>query len=255
MRAMDAIRLGLQVRALRRRRGWRQLDVGQRAALSRSAIGRIERGDIRGLPIDSLSRTAEALGGRLDISLRWHGEGLDRLLDAEHAALVDALVRLYQACAWEAAVEVSFAIGGERGSIDALSYRPDLRLVAVNEVKSVVPDAQATVQTLDRKSRLALAIARQHGWDADRVARFLVIGDSRTSRRRVDTHSALFRAAFPLHGRDAAAFIRSPSRDPVSGLLFLSPAHRVSAQRGSVGRHRVQRPQPSVDEQRRGDRS
>ncbi|HEY4634903.1 MAG TPA: hypothetical protein VIH00_13385, partial [Candidatus Limnocylindrales bacterium] len=204
--------------------------------------GRIERGEIAGMPLEVLVRVAAVLGARLDVSLRWNGEALDRLLDEDHATIVDALVGLYRAAGWEVAVEASFAIAGERGSIDVLAYQPSLRLVAVNEVKSVVPDAQATIHTHDRKSRLALAIAAQRGWDADRVARFLVIGESRTSRRRVEAHASLFGAAYPVRGRAAVAWIRSPTREPVSGLFFLSPAHGVGRKTVVAGRHRVRLP-------------
>ena len=41
---MDALRLGLQLRALRIRRRWRQLDVALRAGVSRGTISNIERG-------------------------------------------------------------------------------------------------------------------------------------------------------------------------------------------------------------------
>ena len=240
------VRLGLQFRALRRRRRWRQSDVGERAGVSKSTVGRIERAESGAVSIETLAKVAAVLGARLDVSLRWNGEALDRLLDADHAALVDTLVGLYRSAGWELAVEVSFAIAGERGSIDVFAHDPRQRLVAVNEVKSVVPDAQATVHSHDRKSRLALTIARQRGWAADRVARFLVVGESRTSRRRVEAHERLFDAAYPLRGRAAIAWIRSPTREPVSGLFFLSPARRVGATSRSVGRHRVRVRRPNL---------
>jgi len=236
---MDPVRIGRQVRALRRRRGWRQLDLASRAGASKSTVGRIERGEFYSMPLDTIERVATALGARLDAALRWHGEALDRLLDEDHAALVDALVSLYRAAGWEVAVEASFAIGGERGSVDVVACRADLRIVAINEVKSVVPDAQATIHVHDRKARLGLAIARQRGWDADRVARFLVVGDSRTSRRRVAAHGPLFGAAYPLRGREALGWIRAPSRDPMSGLFFLSPVHPAGHNRQGTGRQRV----------------
>jgi transcriptional regulator with XRE-family HTH domain len=58
------------LRALRRRRGWRQADLGRRAATSRSTIGRIERGEFVGLLIDTLRAVAGAVGARLEVSLR-----------------------------------------------------------------------------------------------------------------------------------------------------------------------------------------
>lgn len=200
------------------------------------------------MAIDRLVRVVAGLGASVDMSVRWNGEALDRLLDEDHAAIVDALVALYEPGLWETAVEVSFAIAGERGSVDLLAYRPDLRLVVVNEVKSVVPDAQATIHAHDRKSRLALSIAHQRGWRADRVARILVIGDNRTARRRVERHDALFRAAYPLRGRELLAWLRSPSRpegsQPISGLLFLSAARGAGRSGGVTHRHRIRAVKP-----------
>src|SRR4029079_9408021 len=112
----------------------------------------------------------------------WNGEGLDRLLDQAHAGLVDQLVIRLRAAGWVADVEASFSIRGERGSIDVLGYHEATGIVLVTEVKSVVPDSQATVYGLDRKARLAPEIARQRGWTCRGVARLLVIGDSSTSR-------------------------------------------------------------------------
>jgi ribosome-binding protein aMBF1 (putative translation factor) len=39
--AMDAVRFGHQVRALRRRRGWRQEDLAERTSMSRGVIAGI----------------------------------------------------------------------------------------------------------------------------------------------------------------------------------------------------------------------
>ena len=42
--AMDVVRFGLGMRALRRRRGWTQDEVGRKARVSRSVVWRLERG-------------------------------------------------------------------------------------------------------------------------------------------------------------------------------------------------------------------
>ena len=121
--SMDLRRVSRAVRALRMRRGWRQADLAREARLSRSIVGRIERGEHDGLTIDAVVAVAEALGATVQLELRWQGEGLDRLLDEGHATLVDRVVR-GSGAGWEVAVEVSFASGGERGSIDVLAWHP-----------------------------------------------------------------------------------------------------------------------------------
>lgn len=194
---MDIVRTGRQFRALRHRQRQRQEDVSARAGCSRSDVGRVERGQADRLKLATLERIATALGARLELRLSWNGEALDRLMDAGHAALVELVVATLQAAGWECAVEVSFNIRGERGSVDVLAFHRATRIVLVVEVKSVVPDVQATLMTLDRKARLGRQLAELQGWSASGVSRLLVVGESRTSRRRVDAHATVFRTALP----------------------------------------------------------
>jgi transcriptional regulator with XRE-family HTH domain len=142
---MDALRFGRQFRALRIRLESRQKDVSARAGLSRSLIASIDRGEIEGVTVGALVRAARALGADVDIRLRWRGEQLDRLIDEAHAAIVEATVVLLKRHGWIVEVEVSFAIWGERGSIDVLAFHPEFGALLVIEVKASVPDSQATI--------------------------------------------------------------------------------------------------------------
>ena len=191
--AVDVVRFGLSVRALRRRRRWRQLDLADRAGVSRAAISRIERGRADRLTLRTLNQIADALVARIDVRLLWNGEGLDRLLDEEHAGLVEAVIRELEAARWEPATEVSFSIRGERGSVDVLAFHPATSTLLVVEVKSVVPDLQAMLATLDRKTRLAGAIGRERSWAATHTGRLLVVRDDRTARRRIASYEAIRR--------------------------------------------------------------
>jgi len=176
---MDALRVGRSLRALRLRRHLRQADVATRAGISRAQYGRIERGEIRGISVASLHAAVDALGASLELRVRWHGEGLDRLLDEAHSRLANAVVEGLERRGWTTAVEVTFNHFGERGSIDVLAWRAVAATLLVIEVKSVVPDAQAMISTLDRKARLAREIGRGRGWKATVVGRLLVIADYR----------------------------------------------------------------------------
>lgn len=238
---MDPVRLGHSYRALRLNKRWRQVDLGAKAKVSRSMISRIERGQLSSIPIATLRRIAAALGTTLEIRVQWNGEGLDRLLDQAHAGLVEALVRRLRADGWVTEVEASFSIRGERGSIDVLGYHEATGIVLVAEVKSVVPDSQATLIGVDRKGRLAPEIARSRGWTCRGVARLLVVGDSSTSRRRIDALAATYRTAFPVAGREVQAWLQTPDR-PISGLLFLPFAHSPHTKRSTTGMQRVRRP-------------
>jgi transcriptional regulator with XRE-family HTH domain len=237
---VDLLRVGRSLRALRIRRGYRQLDVAEAAGLSRAKVARIEAANLRRIPLGDLDAVAQALGADLELRIRWHGEGLDRLLDAAHAALVERVVRLLLKCGWEPSVEVSFNLGGERGSIDVLARHAPTGAVLVVEVKSVVPDAQSMLAGLDRKARLAPAIAGTRGWTARQVGRLLVIGDTSTSRRRVDSLEAVLATTYPDRAARVRAWLRDPS-GPLSGLLFLPYVHGVSGRRMPMARQRVRR--------------
>lgn len=222
---MDLVRFGRGIRALRLRKRWRQLDLAAASGVSQSVVAMIELGQGRRLIVETYEKIAEALGARFDLVLRWNGEALDRLLDSDHASLVEAVARQLKDAGWEVRTEVSFAIWGERGSVDVLAWHAATRTVLVIEVKSVVPDVQATLFGLDRKGRLAIEIAASVAWTAAKVGRLLVVSGDRTSRRRVERHAATFEAALPDRLLAVRRWIRKPEPNrPLRGLMFVTPA-------------------------------
>lgn len=232
---MDVIRFGLGMRALRRRRRWTQAHLAAMAKVSRSVIWRVERGYADRVAVHVLVRVATALDARIDMRLLWQGEGLDRLLDARHASLVERTVGILTSSDWAVAIEVSFNVRGERGSIDILAFHAATGSLLVIEVKSVVPDMQAMLVGIDRKGRLALEIGRQRGWKVTLVTRLLVLPDDQTARRRVARHDAIFRAALPARTVDVRRWIRHPEGTR-PGVLFLSDARHTGT------RHRISMP-------------
>jgi len=70
------------VRFLRLKKGWAQQTLGVRAEVSREMVSRTERGDLSGMTLGSIDRIVGALGATVHLQLRWHGEQLDRLIDA-----------------------------------------------------------------------------------------------------------------------------------------------------------------------------
>jgi len=236
---MDMVQLGRSIRALRLRRRWRQLDLANAARVGRTVIARIERGLGDTVPLRKLEAVAHALGARLDLRLNWNGEALDRVLDAAHARLVDVMVGRLRAAGWEVATEATFMIRGERGSVDVLAWHPLTRVLLLIEVKSVVPDVQAMLAALDRKVRLGRGIALDRGWTPAQVGTLLVIGASRTSRRRVESLAATFDAAFPDRGNVVRHWLKAPSAElPLRGLLFLSFGQEVTTRHRASTRAR-----------------
>ncbi len=115
---------------------------------------------------------------------------------------------------------MSFAIFGERGSIDVLGRHPGGALVAV-EVKASIGDANQTLIGIDRKARLTPEIARKRGWRAGPVAALLVVGEGTTNRARISRHAPAFGAALPAPAQACRSWIRRPVGTPPRGIVFI----------------------------------
>jgi transcriptional regulator with XRE-family HTH domain len=222
------VRIGLAIRSLRRRRGWTQRELGSRGGCSASQVSRIERGALRHVSIGLIERLLAPLGARLSIRVLWQGEELDRLLDRGHATIVEAVIGILTRNGWDVFPEATFQGGGERGSIDILAWHATSRVLLVMEVKSVMPDIQATLGGIDKKARVAPALARQRNWVPDYVARILVLADDRTSRRRVSAFAETFDRALPFRTAAVKRWLAAPI-GPLAGVLFLSDLPRVQA--------------------------
>ena len=205
------MRLGSVCRALRIKKRWRQADLAERAGVARTTVSDLETGHIERTRVDSVVRMVEALGGRIDFAVRWHGGELDRLLNARHSALHESVARTLRTIGgWQIAPEVSFNTGGEKGAIDILAWHPATRTLLVIELKTSIVDISDLMGTLDRKRRLASVVSRPRGWYPATVAVWLVVGDSATNRRRVSAHAKTLRAALPSDGRTISGWLRQP---------------------------------------------
>jgi transcriptional regulator with XRE-family HTH domain len=231
--------LGRVVRALRRRRGWRQEDAALRAGVSRSTWSRIEAGHLDRLTFSVVRHCLAALEVRLELLPRWRGAELERLLDEGHAALQGAWKTRLEACGWHARAEVSFNRYGERGRMDLLAWHPSLRILLVVEVKTEIADAQALLGAMDAKVRLAPFVARGQGWYAPAVVvPALIVADESTNRRRMDRIQPLL-THLTRRGKAGISWLRRPQAAPGGLLIFsiLSPVHARNVRR--VGAHRV----------------
>lgn len=238
--------MGLVVKTLRQRKRWRQEDLARLARVSRQLVGRIEAGRIDGVDVRRLRRVAGAVGARVEYQIRWPGEDIDRLLNARHAAMHEAMARVFRELEeWIAVPEVSFSIFGERGVIDIVAWNPRRRALLIVELKTALVDVNDLMGTMDRRRRLARRIARDHGWDPRTVSVWVVLADTPTNRRRLAAHATVLRAAFPADGRTMRGWLRNPST-AVSALSFLSIATLGGVSRASDRRARVRRRGSSV---------
>ncbi len=187
---MRDLEVGRLLRLLRIRRGWRLRDVADRAGLSLATIGRTELGSITSVAV------VRAHAAVLDIRVEWRvvGRGADvaRLLDEEHAAIVEALAASMGRQGWRVEVESSYNEYGERGRIDLLAFDPGSRELAVVEVKTELADLQDLFGSLSVKARLAARLGRRRGWNALRVVSVLAAAATSANRSIVAAHPALF---------------------------------------------------------------
>jgi transcriptional regulator with XRE-family HTH domain len=247
---MNDQQIGAAFRAVRIRRKLRQRDVARLAGVSQTTVSRLERGHFEYLSLITLRRIAAALDIRLDLTARWRGGELDRMVSAKHAALHESLARAFvELPGWEMRPEVSFAVYGERGIVDILAWHAGYRVLLVIELKTEIVDVNELIGTLDRKRRLAPAIARDLGWTPAHVGAWVVIAESRTSRRRIVEHRTVLRAAFPAGGRAIRAWLREPA-GPIASLSIwtvdrtrtsLAPTKRVRAPPAARGARRESR--------------
>ncbi len=238
---MDDQRAGRSILVLRQRRSWRQVDLAARAGVSQSAISDIERGRIDRYTLATVRRVVGAFGGSVRLDIQWAGRGdLDRLLDADHAQLVNAWSTLHRRAGWDLWPEASYSIFGERGRIDLLAFHRPTETLEVAECKTGIWDLQETLGRLDAKLRLGPQVATQRGWRVRRTIAALVVAEGRTARRRIDDHSHLFET-FDVRGRAATAFVRDPRRAARALLAFVVLPRTNQTGLRRAGQRRVHR--------------
>jgi HTH-type transcriptional regulator/antitoxin HipB len=236
---MHPVRIGRIVRTLRRRRGWTQTELGRRAGLSQQAVSLVEIGQYRRLSFECVERMLAALDAELDVGVRWRGGELDKVLDSGHAALEGLLATELSEHGWLVEVEVTYAIDGDRGSIDLLAFHPESAALLVAEIKTDVASADGTLRRHDEKVRLGSRIARDRfGWVAATVSRLLVLPDASTPRRRARSLARLLDHVYPARGHEVRRWLRRPL-GRLAGILFLSTTKTVGDRRDFTSRRRI----------------
>ncbi len=236
---VDDLTVGNVFRAVRRRRRLRQLDVARASGVSQQTVSVIERGRLDAVDLDTLRRVGRVLEIAVPFAPRWRGPELDRLLDRDHAALVERCVGAFEAHGWTVIPEWSFNHFGDRGSVDVLAWHPSARAIAVVEVKTRIVDVQDLLAKVDRKVRVVREILpRERGWNALGVGRLLVVPDSRSVRDAIDQHARTFAVAFPARTVAARRWVAHPVGD-LAGIWFLASTSVASGERKRARNGRV----------------
>lgn len=207
----------------------------------------LERGHFDGFRVKVVGVVCVALEMSLPFSPRWRGPDLGRMLDREHATLVDQTVARLKSEGWPTLVEYTFSVFGERGSVDVIGWRDDFAARLIAEVKSAIVDQQDLFSSTDRRRRLVPPLlAHERGWRALHVGLLLVMPDRTANRDALARHAASFEAAFPARSRQIRRWLREPG-STIAGALFVRNMPAPHAKCGSGGPHRVRRPRPTVE--------
>jgi hypothetical protein len=222
MPAADDERLAELYRKLRRQAGLTQLEISIAAAVPLRDPHRLESGDASQISLGRIRRLFAQLDARTRLTIWWNGAALDRLLDEEHAAMVERAAVLIGGYGWATPTEVTFSQYGERGSIDILGHREDLSAAAVCEVKSAFGSLEELNRTMDLKVRLAPKICEERfGWRPRYVARLLLVPSVASTRRIVAMHSRTMDELYPARAWEIRRWLRTP-RSNLGGIWFLS---------------------------------
>jgi transcriptional regulator with XRE-family HTH domain len=225
---MDPLRFGRFVRAVRQRLDLRQRDVAVQAGVSASVVSRIERGRLDEVTWASIIRVCTVLEIRLDLRARWRGFEGDRLLDSDHATIVEFIVRELTAAGWLVIVEYTFNHFGDRGSVDIVAWHGATCALLIIEVKTQIVEINQLVASIDRKARVVPRLLRsEKGWRPAVVGRLLIARDTRTVRAAIERHPATFASSLPDRTLRCWKWIAAPSGN-LAGLMFLSN-HRLAA--------------------------
>jgi transcriptional regulator with XRE-family HTH domain len=233
---MDAVRAGKVLRVVRRRRRWTQLELAARASVAQQTVSLLERGLADDMTLRSIKRVAAPLGISVDLTLRWRGPELDRLLDARHAELVKAVVsRLGPA--WQVLVEYSFNEYGDRGSVDVIGWNAGSAALVLIEVKSELDGLETVLRPIDVKARVVPGLlSRERRWRARSVGAVLVLPDESSARRSVARLGRVLDVALPARTVAVRRWLSRPA-GPCRGIWFLAdtPTRRAVRNPGSPG--------------------
>jgi len=198
--------------------------VGALAHVSQRTVSELELGRADRLSLRAIDRIASALEIDIRLDPWWRGGELDRLLDREHATVVNVVVKRLRSTGWQIRVEYGFNHFGERGSVDVLAWRANARAVLVVEVKTRIADIQAMLATFDRKARIVPSdLAEREGWSDVVVGRLLVVIGRAANRDVVEDHAAIFDVAFPERAVEVRRWLREPA-GRLAAIWFVPPS-------------------------------
>jgi transcriptional regulator with XRE-family HTH domain len=211
------------VRAGRLAIGWSVGELASSAGVSKATVWKVEAG-ILNVTVDTAGRLLGALGVTLDV--RYQIPFSDpRQRDAAHARCVAYVQRRLEALGWIVAREVEIVDGRWRGWIDVLAWNPATRELLVIEVKTEIRDLGRIERTLGWYRRLAAAAGRRRGWQATRVATWLLVLATAANETRILENRDGLRQSFPERAPEMLVRLERSGLGR-SGMALIDPRRR-----------------------------
>src|SRR5579862_379624 len=211
----QAIRLGEELGALRRRAGLTQAAIGRALGVDRTLISRLERGDPR-VNLRVRFHVAAVLGADLRLSAYANSGPLIR--DAAQARIIEAFLATIDR-RWRRFVEAPLP-GLDRRSIDLRLDGPTVSVIS--EVETRVGSLEEIIRELHSK-RAALRSALAGGPRADLpIHAVLVLPRTRHHQAIVREHPRTIQAAFPMGAEAVAGALLDAARTWIGdGILWV----------------------------------
>jgi transcriptional regulator with XRE-family HTH domain len=256
MPAVTDEQVGRLLAVIRVHLGLRQVDVARLAGVDQKVVSLLESGQIERVSVERFRRVCAALQIEPTTELRWRGGLADRLIDRDHARIVESVVAELIRLGWDAYPEFTFNVYGERGSVDVLAWHPARRALLLVEVKTRLTDLQQLLMSMSRKVRLVPGVAaEERGWQRLALGHIIVLPASRANRSTTARHAATFAATFPAQTAAVRAWLRAPSGD-LAGLWFLALRREAHPDRAPLQRIRTAHAQaPTTGASRQATRS
>ena len=188
--------LGRGILEARRRRRRTQQQLADDAGVSRSALGRIERGEGGGHTMDTWQRVALATGTPLIVKPQ--RDPLEDAADAGHLAIQELLLRLGRQNGFRGSFELSTRPSEPWRSSDVGLRDDRLRRLWLIECWNSMGDIGAGARSSTRKVAETEAFAVAIGGEAPyRVASCWVLRDTGRNRALVRRYPEVFASRFP----------------------------------------------------------
>jgi transcriptional regulator with XRE-family HTH domain len=223
-------KLGGELRAMRVRRRWTQVDLAGRAGVGRMVVARMESGS-GPVDLEALERMAIALGVPLTVACGRDPQ--ESVADAGHLAMQELVLRLGREAGFTVQFELPARPADPWHSSDA-ALADDRRQVAIQvECWNRFGDIGAAARSTARKVAELEALAAHRWGESARVASLWVVRDTARNRGLVGRYPEVFGARFP---GSSVAWVRALTSGAIvpnePGLLWCDPgATRIFAWR------------------------